>query len=185
MLELKTNNDLDQLFVSDRRDVIVQQLRRAMPIRNSIAHNRMIAEIDLATVQNSHVGIRNEIGAELFDRYAKCPPSQVAKDAEMKQLRTELRNSADAARSAKEVTLHVWSRLKQRWWLEPDWQLDADSVLEMFKLLEEYREVWNQDFLGRHRRMLDWFEPNWNAANFDRAMASLERDSTLAETQIS
>ena len=80
-LELKTNNDHDQLFVSNRRDVIVQHLRRAMPIRNPIAHNRMIVEIDLATVQNSYVGIRNEIGAELFDRYASSPPSQVAKDA--------------------------------------------------------------------------------------------------------
>ena len=183
--ELKTNNDLDRLFVSNRRDVIVQHLRRAMPIRNPIAHNRMIVEIDLATVQNSYVGIRNEIGAELFDRYASSPPSQVAKDAEMKQLRTELRTSAAAVRAATEVSLPVWDRLKQRWWMELDWQLDAKSVREVFKLLEGYREVWNQNFLGRRQRMLDWYEPNWNAANFDRAMASLERDSTLAETQIS
>ena len=69
--------------------------------------------------------------------------------------------------------------------MELDWQLDAKSVREVFKLLEGYREVWNQNFLGRRQRMLDWYEPNWNAANFDRAMASLERDSTLAETQIS
>jgi hypothetical protein len=182
---MRANVFLNEFLVGQSAAAIADHIDRLSPIRNAIAHNRLITHGDLKMIESTHASVRGEVGGVLFDRLATSPPSQLEKDAEAEQLRTELRNSADAARSAKEVTLPVWSRLKQRWWLEPDWQLDADSVLEIFKLLEKYCEVWDLSFLGRRQRLETWFESNWKPVVFDRAMASLERDSGLAGEQSS
>ena len=182
---MRANVFLNEFLVGQSAAAIADHIDRLSPIRNAIAHNRLITPGDLKMIESTHASVRGEVGGVLFDRLATSPPSQLEKDAEAEQLRTELRNSADAARSAKEVTLPVWSRLKQRWWLEPDWQLDADSVLEIFKLLEKYCEVWDLSFLGRRQRLETWFESNWKPVVFDRAMASLERDSGLAGEQSS
>ena len=180
VFRMKSNSKLGEFLVGKSATAVADHIDRLLPIRNAVAHNRLITSSDLNTIDGIHSIVRANLGSTVFDDLANHPPSQCKKGEEEGALRSELSASAASARAGNEISLSVWNELKQRWWLEPEWQLDADSVRNVFNLLEQYRGAWSEDFLGRRQRVTCWFSKNWDLAVFDRAMASLEHDSGLA-----
>jgi hypothetical protein len=180
-IQMNSNTGLDQIFLRRNRKDICENLNRLNVIRNAVAHNRMITEMDCKTVKQVHELIRTEIGGEMFDRLAGQPPSQIATQSEMSELVTELKEASKAIESSTEFKLKKWPVFKYRWWLKPEWQLDADSVLNAFTLVEKYIDNRESDFKGHIKRADNWRRQYWNSSIFDRALASLQRDNDLTK----
>ena len=184
-LEKNSNSSFDAYFVSRNRKHICEYMTRLASIRNAVAHNRMIAETDLQTVQQAHANIRVEIGLEDFDTLVSNPPSQTATQSEMSELVAELKEAARAIDSANSFRLKRWPALKHRWWLKPEWQLDAGSVCAAFELIEAYSLVWQDNYMTQRRKAQDWKTFHWTPSIMERALASLRRDEGLQERMTS
>ena len=174
--ERNANKELGNHLVSRNAKAIGDHFERLLPIRNAVAHNRPISAEDLGLVKAIHESVRGELGVDAFRSLVDNPSSITAMQSEMLELLGELNDAAGAVAQAQAVQLSVWGRLRQRWWLEPEWQLDAKSVVDVFRALEKYRDVWEQDFLGRVRRMDNWRAANWSEELLARARASLSRE---------
>jgi len=174
----KGNASLGNHLVGRSAAAIADHVERLSPVRNAVAHNRHISPGDLQLVGSIHAQIRADLGATDFEQLIACP-SASSSLVEMAELRAELFAAIEAMKQGVAIQLRAWPRLRQRWWLEPDWQLDSESVVEAFDIIERYREHWNEEYVGRKRRMQDWVASHWREAVGQRAVASLDRDEAL------
>jgi hypothetical protein len=167
---------LAEHLVSRNAKAIHECFELLQPIRNAVAHNRPIDLADLDLARSVHATVRSELGLDAFATLCNKPNSIAEMRQEMAELLAELKQAGHLVQNAKELQLPVWERLQTRWWLEPEWQVDAKSVVEAFALLVAYRQMWSSDFLGRNRRVTDWREERWSEITFRRAQASLSRE---------
>ena len=176
--KMKSNKSLGEHLVSRSAESIADHIDRLLPVRNAIAHNRPVTGGDLGLAESIHTLLRGELGAGEFDHFVSCP-STVTTSNEQAELLAELSAAIEALKQGNEVRLDAWPRLRQRWWLEGEWQLDSESVVDAFNLLQQYREQWCDELVGRRRRMQDWVTKHWREDVGRRAKASLGRDASL------
>ena len=176
ILEAKRNQELGTLFVGGTAVGIVDQLRRLGPIRNAVAHHRLIRESDLKQVEAAGELVRSALGPTEFDRLAGNPPSQLATAAEMSALASELETAAAEVAGLRRIGLPTWALVRSRWWLEDDWQVDASAVRDAYTMLESYRAEWDRDTIGGRGRAERWKMKHWNPHAVVRAVASLRRE---------
>jgi hypothetical protein len=134
---------------------------------------------DLGLVESIHALVRVELGAVDFGSFVACP-STITTANEQAALLAELSSAIEALTQGTEVRLHEWLRFRHRWWLDSEWQLDSESVVTAFGLLEQYQRLWSNELVGRRRRMQDWSTKHWSHDVGRRAMASLARDASLS-----
>jgi hypothetical protein len=175
---MKSNASLGSYLVSRSAVAIADHVDRLSPARNAVAHNRHITLGDLQLVESIHAQIRADLGATYFEQLIACPSVSSSLD-EMAELRAELIAAIASMKQGLAIQLRAWPRLRQRWWLEPDWQLDSESVVEAFDAIEKYGEHWSEEYVGRKRRMQEWVAAHWRESVGQRAVASLDRDEAL------
>lgn len=177
---MKANHILDEICVASERIGVADQLNRLLPIRNSVAHMRLVSDSDLKQVESAHDLLAGTIGRSLFDQLAKTLPSQLAVHKEMAELASCFLRASDSVREMREVDLAAWKRLSFRWWLDSEWHLDSNSIRTGAQLLAEYQLEYQSDLVGRRARMERWTRDHWKPELVAKAVASLQREKTSA-----
>jgi len=134
-------------FELGRRDIIVATLSEVEPVRNAIAHNRLVSAADVSIVEGSYLKIAAAIGPERFAAYLATGASRADVLSVLAQLQHDLRTTYQACSACRELAEPpAWTAARAAWWFDPEYLgAPVDAVLGYFGAIEAYRR------LPRHR----------------------------------
>lgn len=173
---MRANKSLDALCVASEREAVSEQLLRLLPIRNAVAHMRLIASSDLLQIQTAHSLLASTVGRDTFARLARELPSQRLVTREMAELAGCLSTASQAIEQIEAVDLAVWRRLQARWWLDDSWHVDSRSIRMAAELCVAYDVEFCRDVVMRRMRMERWTKQHWDPNLLNLARASLTRE---------
>ena len=167
---------LDEICVANERSEVADQLSRLLPIRNSVAHMRMVSKADLIQVEAAHDVLAGVVGRSNFDRLAKTLPSQCAVQQEMDSIAKCFSMAMDSVHQMHAIDMTAWTQLSSRWWLDTDWHVDSESIRNGANLFASYQSEYQSDIVGRRVRMERWIRQHWKPGIVERSIASLQRE---------
>ena len=173
---MKANAILNEICVANERKEVANQLSRLLPIRNSVAHMRLVSYADFIQVEAAHDVLAGVVGRSTFDRLARTLPSQCAVQQEMDSIANCFLTAIDSVHQIRELDITAWTQLSSRWWLDTDWHVDSESIRNGANLFVAYQAEYQSDIVGRRVRMERWIRQHWKPGIVERSIASLQRE---------
>jgi len=159
--------------VFGRKDIVVATLSEVEAIRNRVAHNRLVADADLAVVDAAFGKLLAALGDNLFFRFATEPTAADAIPDYFHQLRQEATECFRLCTSFRPIQPAIWRSVQSEWWFDEEYiQLPLNGIASFFQTMEQYAglprergmghriEAWvdSKDLQGIYRKALDEFE---------------------------
>lgn len=125
--------------VFKRKDVVVTTLAEIEPIRNRLAHNRLLSHNDVDIVEAALAKLSSALGGAGLSQLAAEPTVDLALENTLRLLRQEVEESVCTCQRFEPLELVVWPDVRERWWLDEDYlQHPIDCIREYFSMLEAY-----------------------------------------------
>lgn len=163
IIERKDNwDDIFKRIFSDK-DVFVSLLRELEPIRNKIAHHRIITQSDTQVVNSCLTSLISSIGEGNFYKFSR---KQTTCENIVSQINSLIKFAEDCYIKCKKVneipSIDEWLKIKQSWWFDSNYlNFDIDVFSNFFTIIEEYYNF------PRYRGVGIEIEERLNASNFD------------------
>jgi len=166
--------------VFGRKGMVLECLAAIEPIRNRVAHNRLLSQADLAIVSRASQQLSSAVGPGGLSQLAMNPTVGDALPTRFAALRREAESAYELSKSYRPIHLLQWPHVQTQWWFDEDYlQHSVLSISAFFSLIDEY------EALPRHRGTGHRIEAWVKSTDLDRVYrdALAEFDIILAEVR--
>ena len=155
--------------ISPRKDILIATLSELEPVRNKVAHNRVMTQDDVNLATAAREALSNAIGSERFSAlasrctYAKDIPSQLA------ALREESARRISKCTAYEPLgDLPAWQSVSNQWWFDESYLgAGLDEITSLFRAFEEYANL--PRGRGTGHRIEKWVRERNVEQNFETA----------------
>jgi hypothetical protein len=135
----------DEYFIKyfTDKDVFISLLRELEPIRNKIAHHRLITNSDIMVLQAVYTAINNALGNQktidlvIMQTYIKNITTQ------FESLRKLVQECYLKCKKIQVLpSIEQWIIVKHSWWFDSDYlNINVSSIVDFFEIMDEYSKI--------------------------------------------
>jgi hypothetical protein len=138
-------NNWAQVFepIFIQKTVTTESLFEIEPIRNKIAHNRILSDVDLKCLDAVYNKVRMLIGPEYHSNLLLRAQKYISLPDELNALSDEMNNAVNAISQLSPInSLKIWNRCSQQWWLDSEYLGSPIEAIEnCFTELQSYSQM--------------------------------------------
>lgn len=123
-----------------RKDLISATLSELEPVRNSLAHNRLITADDLALLEGASTKIIHAIGVDRFSELVSKTSTSSTIPEELRKLKAEIRDCSSACKKCLGFkVMDEWVSVSGQWWFDETYLgRPTEAIERCFSLFSQY-----------------------------------------------